>query len=527
MSELTKIKSAQEAAALIPNHAVMTVSASSGLNCPDAMLRAIGERFDATGSPSNVTSIHPIAAGDMYGIEGIDHLAKKGLLKTVLAGSYPSGPSSKPMPKIWEMITENEIAAYNVPSGILFDMHRDAAVFKPGVLTQVGMGTFVDPAQEGAAMNAQAAEQPIVQRVNFADDSWLHFSPIKPNVAILRGTTADEHGNISFEQEGALLGALDQALCVRNLGGLVIVQVKRVVKADSIPTQQVHIPSHLVDVVVVDSIQMQTTQTQYDPSISGEIQVSESTFEPIELSVEKVIARRAAQELNDGDTANLGFGISANVPRILFEEAEHKRVTWAIEQGAVGGMPLLGFQFGCAANADAIVRSSDQFVYFQGGGFDITFLSFLQIDQLGNVNVSRLSGKPYLTAGCGGFVDIVNRAKRIVFSGQFMAGAKFSVDAGSLSVTREGRAKKLVERVEQITFNGQRAIQQGQDVLYVTERCVMKLTPNGLMVTEIAPGFDLQSDILDQAEFPLLVSDSLITFSDALYLERSKNVSDS
>ncbi len=514
-----KFYSFDEAAALIPDGACITVSSSSGLNCPDRMLKAVAERFKKCGSPSSLTSIHPIAAGDLYGIDGIDHMAIDGLLTCVIAGSFPSGPSSKPMPRIWKAIIDNKISAYNLPSGVIFDMHRDAAVFKPGVLTQVGIGTYVDPDQEGGAMNELAKSQPIVKKVSFAGDTWLHFNSIAPDVAILRGSSADENGNIRFELEGAFLGALDQALCVKNRGGKVIIQVKRVVAAGTMKAQEVHIPGHLVDCVVVDPNQIQTTQTPYDPAISGEIRVPETDLETVPMSVEKVIARRAAKELKEGDTANLGFGISANVPRILLEQGRNSEVTWVIEQGAVGGMPMLGFAFGCAANANAIMRSSDQFVYFQGGGFDVTFLSFLQIDEQGNVNVSKLVGRPYLTAGCGGFIDIVNRAKRIVFCGQFAAGAKLSLNPNGLSLEAEGKAKKLVRQVEQITFNGQRALQQGQDVTYITERCVMKLTTKGIEVVEVAPGFDLQRDILDQADFPLLVSDETKKMSLDLYMD--------
>ncbi|MDJ0859490.1 MAG: CoA-transferase, partial [Dinoroseobacter sp.] len=258
-----KHTSFEAAAAAIQDGAVVTVSSSSGLGCPDRMLKAIGERFDAEGHPRNLTMIHPIAAGDMYGIKGIDHIAKDGLISTVLAGSYPSGPSSKPMPEIWRMVVEDRVAAYNVPSGILFDMHRDVAARKPGVMTQVGLETFVDPIREGCAMNSVAAEKPIVHRHELHGETWLHFPNIVPDVAILRATTADERGNLTFEHEGATLGALDQAIAVRNHGGTVIAQVKRVTAAGSLRPHDVHVPGHLVDFVVVDPDQMQTTETAY------------------------------------------------------------------------------------------------------------------------------------------------------------------------------------------------------------------------------------------------------------------------
>jgi acyl CoA:acetate/3-ketoacid CoA transferase len=274
----SKVVPAEAAVARIPDGAVVTVSSSSGLGCPDKVLAAIGARFEAEGHPRDLTTLHPIAAGDMYGIKGIDHIAKDGLLSTVIAGSYPSGPSSLPMPEIWRMLTEDRVAAYNVPSGILFDMHRDVAARRPGVMTQVGIDTFVDPVREGCAMNASAAAKPIVRRVEFGGETWLHFPNIVPGVAIIRATTADEHGNLTYEHEGAYLGGLDQAIAVRNHGGLVIAQVKRVTAAGSLRPHDVRVPGNLVDLVVVDPEQRQTTETLYDPAISGEIMRPWSSF---------------------------------------------------------------------------------------------------------------------------------------------------------------------------------------------------------------------------------------------------------
>jgi acyl CoA:acetate/3-ketoacid CoA transferase len=488
--------SAAEAVARIGDGAVVTVSSSSALGCPDAVLQALGARFEAEGHPRDLTTLHPIAAGDMYGVKGVDHIAKDGLLARIIAGSYPSGPSSLPMPEIWKMVVEDRVAAYNVPSGIMFDMHRDVAARKPGVLTKVGLDTFVDPIREGCAMNARGAAAPIVARAEFGGETWLHFANIVPDVAIIRATTADEKGNLTYEHEGAYLGALDQAIAVRNHGGLVIAQVKRVTAAGSLRPHDVHVPGHLVDLIVVAPDQKQTTETVYDPAISGEIMRPWDSFSLAEHGVEKIIARRAAMELRRGQTANLGFGISAMVPRVLLEEGHAQSVTWAIEQGAVGGMPLTGFAFGCASNADAFVPSPAQFTYFQGGGFDVSFLSFLEVDVEGNVNVSKLGKKPYLTAGCGGFVDITAHAKRIVFSGYFEAGAGLELTDSGLRVVTPGKFTKMVEAVEHVTFSGARAVAQGQDVLYVTERCVIRLTSQGLVATEIMPGIEPDRDIV-------------------------------
>lgn len=512
-----KLISLQEAAALISDGDVVTVSSSSGLGCPDAVLAAIGQRFVESSAPRNLTTIHPIAAGDMYGIDGVDHIARPGLLKRIIAGSYPSGPSSMELPKVWQMIHTNQVEAYNIPSGILFHMHRESAAHRPGVLTQVGMDTFVDPRRQGGRMNEYTQEQ-LVQLVDFDGAQWLYFRAIAPNVAIIRATTADERGNLTYEHEGAYLGALDQALAAHNSGGIVIAQVKRVVAAGSLHPQHVRVPGVLVDYIVTAPEQMQTTQTAYEAAISGEVRRPAHTFETAEWGLDKVIARRAAMELKWGEAVNLGFGISALTPRILLEEGLDGAVTWVIEQGAVGGMPLLGFQFGCAANAQAIVASPDQFTYFQGGGFDRSMLSFLEIGQDGSVNVSRLASRPHITAGAGGFVDITAHAKHIVFSGYFTTGgARYDLSDGALRIVQEGKVRKLTPQVEHVTFSGRRALELGQQITYVTERCVMQLRPTGITVTEIAPGVDLERDIVAQADFPLQIDPALRVMDERLF----------
>jgi propionate CoA-transferase len=515
---MPKIVSAAEAVKHIANGATVTVNSSSGLCCPDAVLKALGERFDREQHPRNLTMLHPIAAGDMSGIKGVDHIAKPGLIARIIAGSYPSGPSSAEPPLIWKMLGANEIAAYNVPSGIMFDIHREAAAKRPGVLTKIGLDTFVDPAHEGCAMNAKAAAAPIVKKINFEGEEWLYFPAIIPNVAIIRATSSDERGNLTFEHEGAYIGALDLAMAAHNNGGIVIAQVKRVIRDHPLKPHDVYVPGILVDFIVEAPDQWQTTQTPYDPAISGKVFKPLDSFSHMEFGTGKAIARRVAQELKEGWAVNLGFGVSANVPRILLEEGLHGKTTWVIEQGAVGGIPLLDFQFGCSSNAEAIVASPSQFTYFQAAGFDCALLSFLQIDSHGSVNVSKLGVRPHVTAGAGGFVDITSRAKKIVYSGFFNAGAKMEIRGGKLHIEKEGRVKKLVREVEQISFSGKRAVMQGQDITYVTERCVMKLTSEGVVVNEIAPGVELQANILDQSEFPLIISPKLRPMNTALFL---------
>ncbi len=514
---MSKTATAEEAVRRIGDGAIVAVNASSGLCCPDAVLAALGARFDATGSPRNLTSIHPIAAGDMFGTPGVDHIAKPGMLTKIIGGSYPSGPTKAEPPKIWQMITAGQVKAYNVPSGIVFDMLREGAAKRPGVLTKVGLQTFVDPNLEGCAMNDAARAEPLVFHREFEGEDWLYFPAIRPDVAIIRATTADERGNLSFEQEGAYLGAMELALAARNSGGLVIAQVKRVAQNGSIRPHDVRVPGILVDVVVEAPEQLQTTATDYDPAISGELIRPLHTFRSADFNVGKVIARRVAQELREGWAVNIGFGISANVPRILVEEGLHGAVTWMIEQGAVGGVPLLDFKFGCAANAEAFVASPHQFTYFQAGGFDASLLSFLEVGRDGSVNVSRLRGVPHRTAGAGGFVDITARARKIVFSGNFNAGAKMRVEDGQLVIDSEGKVAKFVEAVDQVSFSGARARELGQDVTYVTERCVIRLVEGALVVTEVAPGLDVQQDILDQAATELRVANDLKTMDSGLF----------
>ncbi len=504
-----------DAARLIADSDVITVSSSSALGCPDAVLEAIGRRYAETGSPASLTALHPIAAGDMYGVKGIDHLCQPGQLRRVLAGSYPSGGSKLDPPLIRKLIHSDQIQALNIPSGVLFQMHRAASTGQPGVLTEVGLGTYADPRQEGAKMNAVTDD--FVQLMKFGGKEYLFYPAVKVDVAIIRATTADPYGNLSHEHEGGTLGALDQAYAAHNDGGIVIAQVKRL-SEEQLPTQSVRVPGVLVDAVVVAPDQLQTTQTVYDPALSGEVHRDLDDIEPIAFGLEKVIARRAAAELQVDATVNLGFGISAAVPRVLLEEGHAEDVTWVIEQGAVGGFPATGFAFGCALNPQAVVQSVDQFTLLQGGGFDVAMLSFLEVSGKGDVNVSYLPARPHVTAGVGGFNDIVTRAPKIVYSGYFTAGKKdIQIADGQLDIVSDGTVAKFVPEVAQISFSGEMARRRRQDVLYVTERCVIQLTEAGLTVIEIAPGVDLERDVLAKAEVPLLVSHDLRLMSAALF----------
>ena len=511
------IVKAHEAAGLIPDGAVVSVSSSSGLACPDALLKAIGDSFRKTGSPCGLTSVHPIAAGDMFGIKGIDHLAVDGLLSSVIAGSYPSGPSTATPPRIRTMIDENRVQAWNLPSGVLFQMHTAGTTRQPGVLTKVGIGTFVDPRLQGGALN-EATPTDLVEVLTLRGEEWLHYPPLRPDVALIRGTTADTHGNITTEHEGAPLGILEQAYATRSNDGIVIAQVKRIARAGSLPAQSVQVPGAIIDAVVVVPDQMQGTETLYDPALSGEIVAPDGMIEPLPFGLEKVLLRRAAAELEPGWIVNLGFGVCAGIPRIFREEEKDGLITWLTEQGAVGGFPLTGSAFGCALNPAAVFASPDQFKFLQSAGFDATCLSFIQVDQRGNVNVSYLPSKSHVSAGIGGFADITSAAPKVVFVGTFTAGpSSIEVGNGELRIRANGATPKFVPEVAQISFSGPRAMQLGQHVAFVTERCVLELRAEGLVVTEIAPGADLARDITELVEIPLHVARDLRTMDRALF----------
>jgi acyl CoA:acetate/3-ketoacid CoA transferase len=507
-----------QAAALVRDEATVSVSSSSGLGCPDRVLQALGDRFAATGSPRALTSLHPIAAGDMYGIKGVDHIARPGMLRRIFAGSLPSGPSRFDPPLVRRLIESGEVEAYNIPSGVMFQMHRAAAARQPGVLTDVGRGTYADPALGGARMNAATPEFVSVERVAGAE--WLFYPALPVDVAIIRATTADPLGNLSYEHEASRLGALDQAYAAHNNGGLVIAQVERQV-AEKLPPARVHVPGILVDVVVVVPDQMQTTHTQYDPALSGEEMRSLEEIEPLAWGPEKVIARRAARELHRDDIVNLGFGLSAGVPRVVLEAQHQDEMTWVLEQGPVGGFPLTDFAFGSALNPHAIMQSADQFTLLQGGGIDVSLLSFLEVSAAGDVNVSHLPAHSHVTAGIGGFADITAHAPVIVFSGYFTAGRgrELRVGGGRLEIVADGPVPKFVPEVAQVSFSGRAGRARDQRVVYVTERAVLELRDEGLTVVEIAPGVDLQRDVLDRAAIPLLVAEDLRLMDADLFVE--------
>ena len=371
-----------------------------------------------------------------------------------------------------------------------------------GLITKTGMGTFVDPRISGAKLNDFTKED-LVEIVQMNGEEWLHYKTYPFNVALIRGSYGDAEGNISMEQEPAYLEALQIAQAVHNCGGKVIVQVKYPAKNGSMDPKNVRIPGILVDAVVVCPGQVQTIEGEYNPALTGDLKLPEDSIAPMKLDQRKIVARRAAMEMRRGMVMNLGFGMPDGVAKVAAEEGISDYAKMTIEQGIVGGIPASGAIFGVAYNAEAMIDGPSQFDFYNGGGLDMTCLGLAQADSHGNVNVSKFG--PTIS-GAGGFIDISQTAKKCVFCGTFTAaGLKVQVQDGKLNILQEGRVKKFVKDVEHITFSGDFARQTNQSVLYVTERAVFEMTPEGLVLKEIAPGVDLQRDVLDQMDFmPLM-----------------------
>ena len=507
MAERKKpILTAEEAAQLVPSGATVTVSSSAAQLVPDKVLAGIGARFQATGEPKGLTMLFPVAVGDSFGTVGMDHLAHVGLIKRLIGGSYVNGPASKPPPKIYAMILNDQVEAYNLPLGVLMHLHRDIAARKPGVITKIGLGTFVDPRDRGGRMNGVTPPD-LVEVIQLLGEEWLLYRSFPIQVAIIRGTSADVNGNITMEHEGVTLAVLAQATAAHNSGGKVIAQVKRVVAAGTLDPQKVKVPGILVDALVVDPDQRQNTGIAYDPAISGEIRAATFPVEPVPLGPEKVIARRALMQIRPGDIVNLGFGISSLVPQIAFEEGVFDGLNFTVEQGAVNGLPLTGFAFGASHNPEAIIDSPAQFDLIDGGGVTVGCLAFAEVDGAGNVNVSRLKAQPHVLAGAGGFINIAMGTRKLVYCGTLTAGGlDIRIEDGRVRIVQEGRFQKFVERAQDVTFNGPRAAEQGQEVWYVTERGVFRLDRQGLLLVEVAPGVNLDRDIQSKVGFPLRVA---------------------
>ncbi|MEM0909734.1 MAG: acyl CoA:acetate/3-ketoacid CoA transferase [Pseudomonadota bacterium] len=492
-----KVVSVQEAIALIRDNDTICNSGFVGCGVPEYLLSGLAQRYQEAGHPRDLTLIFAAGQGDGKD-QGLNKIAFSGLIKRVIGGHWGL------IPQMGKLATSNLIEAYNLQQGCISQLYRDIAAGKPGTLTKVGIGTFVDPRIEGGKINDRTTED-IVELVEMHGEEWLFYQANQIDVALIRATTADIAGNLSMEHEALTLDTLAMAMAARNAGGLVIAQVERVAELGSLPSRQVKIPGIFVDCVVVapQEQHQQTYATAYSAAFSGEYRAPVDHVERLPLDVRKVIARRAAFELPVNGVVNLGIGMPEGVAQVAAEEGVLKAVTLTAEPGVIGGLPASGLDFGAATNADAIIDQNQQFDFYDGGGLDLACLGLAQCDSTGNINVSRFGPK---LAGAGGFINISQNAKKVVFMGTFTAdGLSVSINDGKLRIDKEGRTKKFVEQVEQITFSGEYALKNGKTPLYVTERCVFRLEPRGFVLVEVAAGICIENDILKHMAFTPII----------------------
>ncbi len=506
---------ADQAAELIKDNTTLATAGFIGIGFAESLAKALEKRFLSTGTPNQLTLVYAAGQGDARD-KGLNRLAHPNLLKRVIGGHWGLAP------RLGQLALDNQIEAYNLPQGVICHLYRDIAAGRPGTISQIGLETFVDPLQEGGKINHRTQEE-IVERIELNQQPYLFYKAFPIHAAFLRGTTADQQGNISMEKEALPLEALALAQAVHNCGGQVFVQVERVTETHHLPADRIRIPSVLVDYIVIADAEdhMQTFSEHYNPLYTGEIKAPvKTTHQP--LSARKVIVRRALMELRKDSVVNLGIGMPEMISSVAAEEGRLGEFTLTVEPGGIGGQPASGLSFGAVANAHAIIDQPAQFDFYDGGGLDQAFLGLAEVSTEGHVNVSRFGTK---LAGCGGFINITQSTQDLYFLGTFTSGLQeLEIKDNQLNIRANGSGKKFKSQVEQITFNGSFAIEKGQKVTFITERAVFRLTQAGLKLIEIAPGVDLQKDILDMMEFKPIIDETYDLMDPRLFNEGPMNL---